>query len=169
MARRIKIKSKAFLPKTPEIVKVIAMQGVTDPELAMMFGLDPKIIKSWRKMYPSFDKALEEGRTVADVEVIQALHKKAIGFSYDTDVLVRDKDGTYVESMTKTVEPETNAIKYWLSNRDPDRWSERRHIQMTGKQGAPDIGVKSETKMELMSSILSLIIPKPDGTPKTGE
>jgi len=142
------------------------MQGVTDPELAIMFGLDPKIIKAWRKMYPSFNEALEEGRTIADAEVIAALHKKAIGYSYNTEVAVRGKGGVRIEMVKKTTEPDTNAIKFWLSNRDPDRWSERRHLQMTGKPGAPDIGVKSETKNELMSSILSLIIPKPDNIPE---
>lgn len=171
MARLIrKAKTKAFLPKTPEIVRAIAMQGVTDPELAFMFGLDPKIIKAWRKMYPSFDKALEEGRTVADVEVIQALHKKAVGFTRQYDVAKYSKDqGAYTLSLEEEIQPDTNAIKYWLSNRDPARWSERRHIQVTGKHGAPDVGIKSETKMELMSSILSLIIPKPDKVPENND
>jgi len=150
------------LPEFPDVVRAIAMQGCTDDELAFSFGLDPKIIRSWRKLYPDFNEAIKEGRTIADLQVIQALHSKAIGHSYETDVI---KDGE-VHTVTKYVGPETNAIKYWLSNRDPERWNRTAmHLQLTGKKGEPPVGVgvKQETKLELMSSILSLIQPKPDG------
>lgn len=141
------------------------MQGVTDDELAFSFGLNPAIIKGWRKMYSDFDKAIEEGRTIADLQVIEALHKKAIGHSYETDVVIKHGTEYSIETLEKHDPPETNAIKYWLSNRDPERWnrSATSHMQLTGKKGEPAVGVKDETKTELISSILSLIQPKPDG------
>jgi hypothetical protein len=150
------------LPSAPEIVKAIAMQGVTDDELAFMFGLPPKTIEGWRKMYDSFDSALEEGRTVADLEVVEALHKKATGYSYEKEFST--KEGK-VRSFTQHVEPETNAIKFWLQNRTPEQWNRAaKHLQLTGKKGEPNLdGVTPESKLELMSSILSLIQPKPDG------
>tara|TARA_R110002126_G_scaffold55928_4_gene149890 strand:+ start:726 stop:1244 length:519 start_codon:yes stop_codon:yes gene_type:complete len=171
MARRIS-KKKArktgrgatFLPEFPDVVRAIAMQGVTDDELAFSFGLNPAIIKGWRKMYGDFDKAIEEGRTIADLQVIEALHKKAIGHSYETDVVIKHGTEYSIETLEKHDPPETNAIKYWLSNRDPERWNRAAaHIQLTGKKGEPPVGVKDETKVELISSILSLIQPKPDG------
>lgn len=152
-----------FLPEFPDVVRAIAMQGVTDDELAFSFGLNPKIIRAWRKIYPDFEKAIEEGRTIADLQVVEALHKKAIGHSYDTDIVIKTKHGYEIETITKTDPPETNAIRYWLSNRDPKRWSDRRHLQVTGKGGEPALGVKQESKVELMNSIISLIQPKPDG------
>lgn len=173
MARRIRSKPRrrtkavTFLPDCPDVIKAIAMQGCTDDEIAFSFGLNPEIIRGWRKIYPSFDKAIEEGRTIADLEVIQALHKKATGFTreYDIAKTVGHGEHAYLEVVTleEEIQPETNAIKYWLSNRDAERWSEKRHMQITGKTGEPPLGVKSETKLELMSSILSLIQPKPDG------
>jgi len=168
MAKRAKRRTKGatFLPDFPDVVRAIAMQGVTDDELAFSFGLNPSIIRGWRKLYPDFDEAVKEGRTVADLQVIEALHKKAIGHTYDTDVVIKHGNDYSIETIAKHEPPETNAIKYWLSNRDPDRWNRTAlHIQHTGKKGEPDIGlgVKQETKMELMSSILSLIQPKPDG------
>jgi hypothetical protein len=169
MAKRVKRKSKSdigdFLPAAPDIVKVIAMQGSTDSEIALMMGLDPKIVKAWRKMYPDFDKAIEEGRTAADLQVLEALHKKAVGYEYKKEVVVRTKDDVFVQEVNHVVEPETNAIKFWLSNRDPKRWSEKRHMQITGKDNEPAVafGVKHESKVELISSILGLIQPKPDG------
>lgn len=164
--------SPVFLPEVPDFVKLIAVQGFTDDEIAGMFGFDPKIIAAWRKMYPSFDKALEEGRTLADLQVVQALHKKATGIQVTRDVPVKVRrskgKGQYVEevevhTITEEHPPETNAIKFWLSNRQKDLWSDRSHHQHTGKKDEPAIGVRDETKRELMSSILSLIQPKPDG------
>lgn len=168
MAKRVK-RSKTnigiHLPSAPEIVKAIAMQGVTDDELAFMMGLDPKVIKGWRKIYPDFDGALEEGRTVADLQVIEALHKKATGYDLVHTTETEGEDGE-VQTVTRTkqIQPETNAIKFWLQNRAPEQWNVASHVQVTGKKGQPPIdGVKPETKMELMASILSLIQPKPDG------
>ncbi len=141
------------------------MQGCTDDELAFSFGLDPKIIRSWRKMYPSFDEAIEEGRTVADLQVIEALHKKAVGYSYEKDIVVRNGKEVSIETIEHVVEPETNSIKFWLQNRDSKRWNVAAHVQLSGKRDEPPIGigVKSETKVDLINSILGLIQPKPDG------
>lgn len=177
MARRISRKKKRrtgggtpFLPELPDVVKAIAMQGSTDDEIAFSFGLDPKIIAGWRKMYPDFDKAIEEGRTLADLQVIEALHKRAVGFTRKYDVakpVGRGADATLeVVTLEEEVLPDANSIKFWLSNRDPERWNRAsRHVQLTGKKGEPAVafGVKQETKMELISSILGLIQPKPDG------
>jgi len=162
-----------FLPMVPDVVKAIAMQGTTDDEMALMFGLSPKTVEAWRKYYPSFDKALEEGRTVADLKVIQALHQTAVGSIRKKDVLVKIRTGhgagefsedVEIHTITEEIPPETNAIKMWLQNRDPKRWNRAaRHVQLTGKENEPGIDVKNESKAELMSSILSLIQPKPDG------
>ncbi len=162
-----------FLPAAPDIIKAIAMQGTTDDELAMMFGLDPKIIAGWRKYYPSFDKALEEGRTLADLQVIEALHGNAVGRTRKRDVLVKVRTGhgagkyteeVEIHTVTEEITPETNAIKMWLQNRDPKRWNRaNKPMHPAGKETEDNLGVKRETKMELMSSIISLIQPKPDG------
>jgi len=150
------------------------MQGSTDDEIAMMMGLNPKIIAGWRKMYPSFDKAIEEGRTVADLEVIQALHKNATGATVQRDMPIKVRSSTGKGCFEESVEivtveqeipPETNAIKMWLQNRDPERWNRAgKPLHPAGKETEPTaLGIKNESKAELMSSILSLIQPKPDG------
>lgn len=168
--RRLTGRGATFLPDLPDVVKAIAMQGCTDDEIAFSFGLDPKIIKGWRKMYGDFDKAIEEGRTIADLQVVEALHKRAVGFkrTYDVAKPVGRGDNATIEVVTleEDVIPETNSIKFWLSNRDPERWNRAaRNLRIGGEKGGEPInmGVKNETKMELVSSILSLIQPKPDG------
>jgi len=53
------------------------------------------------------------------------------------------------------------AIKLWLTNRQRQNWSDRRETEISGRADAP-IGLRDETKIEVMSSILALIQPKPD-------
>ena len=160
-----------FLPAAPQMVRAIAMLGATDDELAFMFGYSPDVIKGWRKMYTDFDEALEEGRTVADLQVVQALHKKAVGYEQTKDVPIKVKTGRFTEAVemhtiTEQIQPDTQSIKYWLSNRNPAQWNKAaKHVQLTGKKDEPPVGfgVKQESKLELMNSILGLIQPKPDG------
>lgn len=147
------------------------MMGATDEEIAFMFGYSADTVKAWRKLYSDFDKAIEDGRTQADLQVLQALHQKAVGFEITKDVPIKVKRGkdheeVEVHTITERHPPEFQSIKFWLSNRNPEHWNRAaKQLRVGGtKDGAPiDLGVKSETKMELISSILGLIQPKPDG------
>lgn len=164
MARRktSPVETVVFLPDCLEQVKAVAMRGVSDEEMAAVFGISKKLIKKWKDFYPNFEKAIEEGRTLADIEVVEALHKKAVGYEYDTDIVVKTRQGSDIHTVTKVVEPDTSAIKYWLSNRQPKHWSERQQVNVGGQKGTPPISMQTETKLQVMSSILNLIQPKPD-------
>jgi len=64
--------------------------------------------------------------------------------------------------------PDTDAIKYWLKCRRPEEWSDRTVISGgRGKDGAElPVGVKVETRNEIIDAILALITSKPDGKSK---
>src|SRR4051812_7969281 len=71
-----------FLPSNEHLVKMIAMQGADDAEIAKMFGVPYEHFKAWRKLYPSFNDALNAGRLSVDAEVTYALFKQTQGFEY---------------------------------------------------------------------------------------
>ena len=50
-----------------------------------------------------------------------------------------------------------------MTNRQREHWKDRQQVGVSGgsDDNAP-IGIRDETKMEVMSSILALIKPKPD-------
>lgn len=171
MAKRLtrnKGKDYVFLPDHLDQVRAIAMHGCTDDEMAATFGIPARLLQKWKAFYPSFKEAIDKGRTLPDAMVVAALHKKAIGYSRDKDVAFPGGRGRepVVLTVTEHFEPDTPAIKYWLNNRQPDRWRDSSHVAATGgRKGDAPIGMKDETKHELMSSILGLIRPKPDGDP----
>ncbi len=145
------------------------MRGTSDEEMADIFGIPNKLIKQWKKTYPSFEQAIAEGRTEPTVQVIQALHQRAIGYNHP-ETKVHFDGGEHGSQKWKTLNitkhhpPEMKAINMWLTNQQPDLWlGERSHVSVSGGKGVDSpIGIKNETKVELVNSILALIQPKSD-------
>lgn len=82
--------------------------------------------------------ALKEGKAPVDIEVENALLKRAKGYTYTetTEEIYtsgeRDANGEYriterhIRRVTKEVPPETAAAFIWLKNRRPDKWRDKR-------------------------------------------
>jgi len=156
--------STTFLPDFPDQVKAIAMRGLSDDEMAAVFGISPNLIQNWKAFYPSFAEAIEQGRSHADARVVQALFDNCIGYDYDEDVIVGGKFGADVLTVTKRKLGETSAQKYWLDNRQPQNWGQKVQIGGDRSPGAKPVGVavRDETKQEVINSILNLVHPQPD-------
>jgi hypothetical protein len=152
------VSNAIFLPDHLEQVRAIAMRGLTDDEMAGVFGIAPGLIQAWKKFYPTFRDAIDQGRTHADAKVVEALYKNATGYTIERDIVT--KTGNVV-SVQVPILAETAAQRFWLTNRSR-HWSEKSHHEHSGKDGAPSIGVKTETKTDIVNSILNLIKPKED-------
>lgn len=156
---------EVFLPSNEHLVKMIAMQGADDEEIARMFGVPYEHFKAWRKLYPSFNEALNAGRLSVDAEVTYSLYKQTQGFNYEEETTA-GKDG-HIVSIKKFARPDQRSIEYWLNNRRPDLWRSLSTQRQTGKDDDHAVdGMKVETRNELIDSIVALIAPKPDGKTK---
>lgn len=149
-----------FLPSHEHLVKMVALQGADDEEIARMFGVPYEHFRAWRKLYPSFNEALNEGRLAIDAEVTYALYKNATGFEYEEETAT-PKGG--VVRVKKYARPSGSDARYWLENRRPDLWRTASTTRVTGKDDDTPVGVKLETRNELIDSIVALISPKADG------
>jgi hypothetical protein len=154
---------RLFLPDHLDQVRAIAMRGVSEKEMCDIFDIHPRMIKLWKKQYPLFQDALAEGYTDADAAVLSALYQSAVGYTHDEEKIFQ-WDGDIIRAdTTKHYKPDIAAIKLWLTNRQREHWKDRQQVGMHG--GADDnapLGLRDETRMEVMSSILALIKPKPD-------
>lgn len=155
-----------FLPSNEHLVKMIAMQGADDEEIAKMFGVPYEHFRAWRKMYPSFNDALNAGRLSVDAEVTYSLYKNATGFEYEEETAT-PKGG--VVRLKKFARPNGSDAKYWLENRRPDLWRTVSTSRHTGKDDESPVGVKVETRNELIDAIVAMIVPKADGKVKPPE
>lgn len=58
-----------------------ARNGLTDKQIAHNIGISEQTLNNWKKAYPSFLETLKRGKEVIDIEVENALLKRALGYS----------------------------------------------------------------------------------------
>jgi len=90
--------------------------------------------KVYKERYSALSAALKRGKEVADIEIENALFKRAKGYQYDE---VTYEGGVEVKRVTKEVQPDVTAQIFWLKNRRPDKWRDKQSIEHTGNEGGP--------------------------------
>ncbi|PEZ28078.1 hypothetical protein CN345_21970 [Bacillus thuringiensis] len=115
-----------------------ARDGLIDEQIAYNMGVTRVTLHNWRKKHPIIDQYVRRGKEVIDREVENALLKRATGYTYEEVTVEREKNGDDFESVeTKRVKrqvpPDSTAIIFWLKNRKPDAWRDRREIDHSGE------------------------------------
>ncbi len=111
-----------------------ARDGLTDKQIAHNIGITEQTLNNWKKRFPSLFEALKRGKEVIDRQVENALLKRALGYEYEEikQIIEKDekgKDRKRVEKITKHVIPDTAAQIFWLKNRKPHVWRDKREIE----------------------------------------
>ena len=102
-----------------------ARDGLTDEQIAKNIGINRDTLYRWKKAYPDFSDALKRGKEVVDRQVENALLKRALGYTYDEITFEGDDE---VKRVRKQVVPDTTAQIFWLKNRKPEEWRDKREI-----------------------------------------
>lgn len=118
-----------------EIEKWIA-SGVTEKEIAKKLGMAYSTFRKHKAGMVALKEAIKEGQEEKKQAVEKALFKKCIGYHYTEEVvqkvkkerlennLVLTDEVLEVQEVRKYSQPDMNAIKYYLNNRDKTKWSE---------------------------------------------
>lgn len=115
------VKDKLFL------IECWARDGYTNEDIAGKLGISTKTLYEWQNKYSEFGDALKRGKEVVDFEVENALLKRAFGYEYDE---VTYENGEEVKRVTKQVAPDTTAQIFWLKNRKPKEWRDKREYNI---------------------------------------
>lgn len=117
-----------------------ARDGLTYQQIADNMHINVATLRVWRSTYPTIDTALKESADVADRHVENALYKRALGYTYDevTQELRLNKETgeeqlVEVRKVTKQVLPDVTAQIYWLKNRKPKDWRDKREDDAVDK------------------------------------
>lgn len=103
-----------------------ARDGLTDEQLAGKIGIGARTLYDWKLKYPQISQALKKGKEVVDIQVENALLKRALGYEFQEERVERSaKDGVKVVQTIKHIPPDTTAQIFWLKNRRPDRWRDK--------------------------------------------
>lgn len=116
-----------------------ARSGLTDEQIAKNIGISRETLYQWKQKYTDFSDSLKKGKEVVDIEVENALLKRALGYSYEEKKVEVSEEGTKVTKITKEVIPDTTAQIFWLKNRRPDRWRDKQDIEHSGQIGGVTI------------------------------
>ncbi len=111
-----------------ELAYRLALLGMTDEEMAPVFGISYAAMSKWDKAHPDFLQARARGREPADAEVAESLRKRALGYSHPAVKIFMPQGAAapvYAE-FTQHYPPDTMAGNIWLMNRQPKFWKPRR-------------------------------------------
>lgn len=109
----------------------LAMLGATDAEVADFFGVDVRTIFRWKHAHADFCQSLKAGKDKADERVVRSLYHRAIGYEQEAVKIFMPAGASapvYAEYVEK-VAPDTTAAIFWLKNRQPEEWRDKREIE----------------------------------------
>lgn len=115
-----------------------ARDGLSNEQIARKCGVNPDTLYTWKKQFPEISEALARGKEPVDVEVENALHKLALGYTASVKKTFKVKR-VFFDAMGRRCEAEelavgydevhvpanVNAQKFWLANRKPETWREK--------------------------------------------
>lgn len=116
-----------------------AANGLTNEEIARSMGIHRSTLREWVKVHPAISDALKRGRLMACEAIENALFRRATGM--ELTETVEEFDGAIVDgkpangsikkrTTTRQVPPDTGAIIFYLKNRMPDRYADRRETKV---------------------------------------
>ena len=106
-----------------------ARDGLTDEQIAGNIGINTSTLYDWKNKFSEISEALKKGKEVVDIQVENALLKRALGYDFqETRVEKSDKDGTKIIQTLKHIPADTTAQIFWLKNRRPDKWRDKPEI-----------------------------------------
>jgi phage terminase len=129
-------KSKYETDVKPRLVEIEAWKrdGLTDEQIFKNLGISKDTFYKYKDKYTDFSDALKKGKEVADIEVENALFKRAIGYKYKEVIKeVKEIDGkksTYVKEVIKEMPGDVAAQIFWLKNRKSSKWKDKQDIDI---------------------------------------
>lgn len=121
------------------LISAWARDGLTDDQIANNMDIGNRTLYEWKQKYPQISQALKRGKEIVDVEVENALLKRALGYTFtETTKELRENPETGNEELvvtkvvTKEIAPDTTAQIFWLKNRRPDLWRDKQNVDIKG-------------------------------------
>lgn len=115
-----------------------ARDGLTDEQIAHNMGIATSTFYDWKNKYSEFSESLKKNKEVVDIEVENALLKKALGYNASIKKAFKIKDIIYENgkkvSETERIEyaeeevhipADTTAQIFWLKNRKKAQWRDK--------------------------------------------
>lgn len=111
--------------------------GLSDAQVAHNLGISYTLLKEWKNKYPTFVAAIKKGKEVSDYELENSLHKRAMGYYYNEEVL---SNAGEIKEITKYEHPNPTALIFALKNRLPKKYRDKQEIDQTTRNIEINVG-----------------------------
>lgn len=138
-------------PEKLILIEGWARDGLTDEQISHNMGVTAKTLYEWKKKYGEICEALKRGKEVVDRQVENALLKRALGYEYE-EISVKYENGIMTERKVtkKQVAPDTTAQIYWLKNRKPEEWRDKRVVDDSSSEKSAELIQNMQTIADIL-------------------
>src|SRR5713101_3413324 len=123
-----------YRPELADLARRLALLGATDQEMADALGIDQVTLDRWKTRHKEFRIAIQHGKIRADAEIAESLFNRARGYRHEATKIFMPAGAAapVYAPYVKHYPPDTNAALAWLSRRQPEKWKDRKEIDVTG-------------------------------------
>jgi len=115
------------------LVEGWARNGLTDEQIAKNLGISKTTFYKYKKEHSVLSELLKKGKEVIDIQVENALLKKALGYTYDEETTKNSDGNIEIKIVSKHIPGDTTAQIFWLKNRRPDKWRDKNVVEHQGE------------------------------------
>lgn len=137
-----------------------ARNGLTDEQIACNMGISRSTLNDWKSKYSDISDTLKINKEIVDTQVENALLKRALGYSFTETTKERklnDATGEYemvtTKEVVKEVTPDTTAQIFWLKNRKPEEWRDKKDVTVDGSVHSVVSSMSDEALDERIASL----------------
>lgn len=138
------------------VIEGWARNGLTIEQIAKNLGISKVTFYKYISEHTELSERLKKGKEVVDIEVENALLKRALGYKVDeiTKELITDEETGISELkvtkvVTKEVAPDTTAQIFWLKNRKPEEWRDKKEVKHDGNINNPYENLTKEQLLKI--------------------
>lgn len=133
-----------------------ARNGLTDGQIAANIGISRSTLNEWKNRFSYISDTLKRGKEIVDIQVENALLKRALGYTYKETTReaqfnpqTEQYEMVVTKEVTKEVVPDTTAQIFWLKNRKPEEWRDKKDVEHSGSVNNPFAALSTEQLLKL--------------------
>src|SRR5574344_887174 len=130
------------------LLRAWARDGMINTEIIKKMDISENTLYLWKQKYPQIEEALRQGKEIVDIQVENALLKKAFGYNVQVQKTFKIKEVIYNDNGKRLKETErletameeihipadTTAQIFWLKNRNPKQWRDKQDDKFDDKK-----------------------------------
>jgi len=126
-------RNSKYRPEFNEQARKLCLLGYIDEELADFFGVCVATLNNWKAQFPAFLESINAGKVVADADVADSLHRRAIGqVVFVERILKKSEDDHEIVRLSQFVPGDVTAQRLWLLNRRKGNWRDKVETEHSG-------------------------------------